>query len=105
VVTPCLVDCCHIRVLCSSFPCVCVFQVYVTNSFFSLFSSVFGIPVAVPLIILYLISSVFGISTIAAGIGQYLSYFGVSNVLLIEIAVIGAFCWLNITGIFLSGMT
>jgi amino acid transporter len=76
-----------------------------SNSFFSLFSSVFGIPVAVPLIILYLISSVFGISTIAAGIGQYLSYFGVSNVLLIEIAVIGAFCWLNITGISLSGMT
>ena len=76
-----------------------------SNSFFSLFSSVFGIRVAVPLIILYLISSVFGISTIAAGIGQYLSYFGISNVLLIEIAVIGAFCWLNITGISLSGMT
>jgi amino acid transporter len=76
-----------------------------SNSFFSLFSSVFGIPVAVPLIILYLISSVFGISTIAAGIGQYLSYFGISNVLLIEIAVIGSFCWLNITGISLSGMT
>jgi amino acid transporter len=76
-----------------------------SSSFFSLFSSVFGIRVAVPLIILYLISSVFGISTIAAGIGQYLSYFGISNVLLIEIAVIGAFCWLNITGISLSGMT
>jgi amino acid transporter len=76
-----------------------------SNSFFSLFSSVFGIRVAVPLIILYLISSVFGISTIAAGIGQYLSYFGISNVLLIEIAIIGAFCWLNITGISLSGMT
>ena len=76
-----------------------------SNSFFSLFSSVFGIRVAVPLIILYLISSVFGISTIAAGIGQYLSYFGISNVLLIEITIIGAFCWLNITGISLSGMT
>jgi amino acid transporter len=76
-----------------------------SNSFFSLFSSVFGSQVAVPLIILYLISSVFGISTIAAGIGQYLSYFGISNVLLIEIAVISAFCWLNISGISLSGMT
>ena len=76
-----------------------------SNSFFSLFSSVFGIRVAVPLIILYLISSGFGISTIAAGIGQYLSYFGISNVLLIEITIIGAFCWLNITGISLSGMT
>ena len=76
-----------------------------SNSFYSLFSSVFGTRFAVPLIILYLISSVFGISTIAAGIGQYISYFGISNVLLIEIAIIGAFCWLNISGISLSGMT
>jgi amino acid transporter len=76
-----------------------------SNSFFSLFSSVFGVRFAIPLIILYLISSVFGVSTIAAGIGQYISYFGISNVLLIEIAVIGAFCWLNISGISLSGMT
>jgi amino acid transporter len=76
-----------------------------SNSFFSLFSSVFGTRFAIPLIILYLISSVFGISTIAAGIGQYLSYFGITNVLLIEIAVISAFCWLNIVGISLSGMT
>ena len=76
-----------------------------SNSFFSLFSSVFGTRFAVPLIILYLISSVFGVSTIAAGIGQYISYFGISNVLLIEIAIISAFCWLNIRGISLSGMT
>ena len=76
-----------------------------SNSFFSLFSSVFGIRFALPLIILYLISSVFGVSTIAAGIGQYISYFGISNVLLIEIAIIGAFCWVNISGISLSGMT
>jgi amino acid transporter len=76
-----------------------------SNGFYSLFSSVFGPRFAIPLIILYLISSVFGISTIAAGIGQYISYFGISNVLLIEIAIIGAFCWLNISGISLSGMT
>jgi len=76
-----------------------------SNGFYSLFSSVFGPRFAIPLIILYLISSVFGISTIAAGIGQYISYFGMSNVLLIEIAIIGAFCWLNISGISLSGMT
>ena len=76
-----------------------------SNGFFSLFSSVFGAQFAVPLIILYLISSIFGVSTIAAGIGQYISYFGLSNVLLIEIAIIGAFCWLNITGISFSGMT
>jgi len=76
-----------------------------SNGFYSLFSSVFGIRFAVPLIILYLISSVFGVSTIAAGIGLYISYFGISNVLLIEIAIIGAFCWINISGIALSGMT
>ncbi len=76
-----------------------------SNSFYSLFKSVFGARFAVPLIILYLISSVFGVSTIAAGIGQYMTWFGVSNVLLIEIVIIGAFCWLNITGISFSGMT
>jgi len=76
-----------------------------SNSFYALFSSVFGARFAIPLIILYLISSVFGVSTIAAGIGQYISYFGISNVLLIEIAIIGAFCWINISGISLSGMT
>jgi amino acid transporter len=76
-----------------------------SNGFYSLFSSVFGTRFAFLLIILYLVSSVFGISTIAAGIGQYIAYFGISNVLLIEIAIIGAFCWLNIRGISLSGMT
>jgi len=76
-----------------------------SNSFYSLFKSVFGAQVAAPLVILYLISSLFGISTIAAGIGQYITYFGVSHVLLIELGIIGAFCLLNITGISLSGTT
>jgi amino acid transporter len=76
-----------------------------SNGFYSLFSSVFGTRFAIPLIVLYLISSVVGISTIAAGIGLYISYFGISNVLIIEIAIIGTFCWLNISGISLSGMT
>ena len=76
-----------------------------SNSFYSLFTSVFGARVAVFLILLYLISSLFGVSTIAAGIGQYITWFGLSNVLLIELAIIGAFCWLNITGISFSGMT
>jgi amino acid transporter len=75
-----------------------------SNSFYTLFASIFSIWIAVPLIILYVISSIFGVSTIAAGIGQYITYFGFSNVLLIEIAIIGAFCWLNITGISFSGM-
>ncbi len=76
-----------------------------SNSFYSLFRTVFGARLAAPLVILYLISSLFGISTIAAGIGQYITYFGVSHVLLIELVIIGAFCWLNITGISLSGTT
>jgi len=76
-----------------------------SNGFYSLFTSVFGARFGVPLIILYLISSVFGVSTIAAGIGQYINYFGISDVLLIEIVIIGAFCWLNITGISFSGTT
>ena len=76
-----------------------------SNSFYSLFSSVFGQTIAVPLLVLYLISSVFGIATIAAGIGQYLSYFGISNVLVIEIAIISSFCLLNISGISLSVST
>ena len=76
-----------------------------SNSFYILFVSVFSTWIAVPLIILYITSSIFGISTIAAGIGQYITYFGLSHVLLIEIAIIGAFCWLNITGISFSGMT
>jgi len=76
-----------------------------SNSFYSLFSSVFGQKFAAILIVLYLISSVFGIATIAAGIGQYLSYFGISNVLIIEIVVISSFCLLNISGISLSGST
>jgi amino acid transporter len=91
--------------------CVLISLAYVSfrftssNSFYSLFSFVFGQKFAVILIGLYLISSVFGIATIAAGIGQYLSYFGISNVLIIEIAVIGSFCLLNISGISLSGTT
>jgi amino acid transporter len=75
------------------------------GSFYSLFVSLFGKKTADSLIIFYLISSVFGISTIAAGIGQYTSYFGQSEVLLIEIIVIVILCAINIMGIQLSGMT
>lgn len=76
-----------------------------SNSFYLLFSSVFGTRIAVALIILYIISSVFGVSTIAAGIGQYITFFDISHVLLIEIAIIAAFCGLNTIGISFSGMT
>jgi len=70
-----------------------------SGSFYNLFASVFGRRVAVPLIILYIISSIFGVSTIAAGIGQYISYFGAPGVLVIEMGIIAAFCILNSIGI------
>jgi amino acid transporter len=75
------------------------------NGFYALFESVFGCRVAVPLILLYTVSSVFGVATIAAGIGQYLSYFDWSPVLVIEIALLAVFCGLNIAGIIFSGIT
>ena len=52
-----------------------------SSGFYSLFESVFGTRVAVPLMALYCISSVFGIATIAAGIGQYIAFFSLSSVL------------------------
>ncbi|WAC05513.1 MAG: APC family permease [Methanoregula sp.] len=70
-----------------------------SGSFYNLFSSVSGSRIAVPLIILYLISSIFGVSTIAAGIGQYITYFGIPCVLVIEMGIIAAFCTLNSVGI------
>lgn len=73
--------------------------------FYALFESVFSNRIAVPLMLLYLVSSVFGIATIAAGIGQYISYFDLSPVLMIEIAILFVFCGLNIAGIAFSGMT
>jgi amino acid transporter len=60
---------------------------------------------AVPVMFLYLISSIFGVATIASGIGQYITYFAINNVIIIEIAVLVCFCLINIIGISLSGMT
>ena len=76
-----------------------------SGGFYSLFESVFGRKMAAPLIVIYLVSSVFGISTIAAGIGQYIGYFGLSQVLVIEIGIIAGFCCINIIGISLAGKT
>lgn len=76
-----------------------------TGSFFSLFASVFGERIALPVILLYLVSSAFGVATIAAGIGQYLHYLGFASVLIMEILVIAIFCIINIIGISLSGKT
>jgi amino acid transporter len=74
-----------------------------TDSFYSLFESIFGTRTAVALIFLYLVSAVFGIATIAAGIGQYLSFFGISTGIIIEAALIAVFCGINIIGVSLSG--
>jgi len=75
------------------------------GSFLSMFESVFGIKLALPIILLYLISSIFGVATIASGIGQYMTYFNISHVIIIEIAILTCFCFINIIGISLSGTT
>lgn len=76
-----------------------------SGGFYSLFEELFGIRIAVTLMGLYCISSVFGVATIAAGIGQYISFFNVSGILLVELSVLALFCGVNISGIALSGMT
>jgi amino acid transporter len=76
-----------------------------SSGFYALFESVFGNRIAVTVMMLYTISSIFGVATIAAGIGQYISFFNLSPVLLIELAFLAAFCGLNIAGIALSGTT
>lgn len=75
------------------------------GSFLGLFSSVLGTRIATPIVIMYLISSLFGIATIAAGIGQYLTYLGLKDVLAIEMAVLALFCIVNMIGVAFSGTT
>ncbi|MDD1666369.1 MAG: APC family permease, partial [Methanomicrobiales archaeon] len=48
---------------------------------------------------------VFGIATIASGLGQYFSFFAIPHVLAAEIFVIMAFLGINLIGIALSGRT
>jgi amino acid transporter len=74
------------------------------SGFYSLFESVFGSRIAIPLVAVYTISSVFGVATIAAGVGQYIGYFSLSPVLLIELGILAVFCILNIAGIAFSGL-
>ena len=75
-----------------------------SNGFFTLFESVFGTGTAAVLMVLYCISAILGVSTIAAGIGQYITFFGLSSVLLIEISILVIFCLVNIAGIVFSGI-
>lgn len=76
-----------------------------TGAFYTVFFTAFGKRIALSLVILYLIGTVFGIATIAAGIGQYLQFLNIQGYFSIEIAIIVVLCLINIRGIFHSGMT
>lgn len=76
-----------------------------TGTFFTIFRSVFGKRFSTVLVVLYAVSAVFGVATIAAGIGQYLSFFGIGNLLAVEVLIIVSFCAINMAGISLSATT
>jgi amino acid transporter len=79
-----------------------------TGAFFYLFAKVFGKRISISLVFLYLVSSLFGISTIASGIGQYIFFFGfhdINLILMVEISIIIVFCLISIKGLYLSAKT
>jgi amino acid transporter len=57
------------------------------------------------LIASYVLGSTFGIATIAAGLGQYLAYFGVGELCAVEFAIISVVLVVNLIGMTLSGAT
>jgi amino acid transporter len=73
--------------------------------FLAIFEPVFPPRASGALATIYLVSSVFGIATIAAGLGEYLSFFAIPHVLAAEIFIIMAFLGINLIGIALSGRT
>ena len=75
------------------------------RSLMNLFASTFGDRIAALLILIYTIGSVFGVATIAAGLGQYLSYLGIVHLTLTEALIIGAMLLCNkcATGLRISG--
>jgi len=75
------------------------------TTFTAIFEPVFGPRASAVLVSVYLVSSVFGIATIAAGLGQYFTFFAIPHVLAAEIFVIMAFLGINLIGIALSGRT
>ncbi len=75
------------------------------TTFTAIFEPVFGPRVSGVLVSIYLVSSVFGIATIAAGLGQYFTFFAIPHVLAAEIFVIMAFLGVNLIGIAFSGRT
>jgi amino acid transporter len=74
-----------------------------TGAFSAIFTGVFGSRISAALVLCYLVSSLFGTATIAAGIGQYLAYFGIPWILTAEIAIILVLLVINLRGILLSG--
>jgi amino acid transporter len=75
------------------------------TTFTSIFEPVFGPRISGVIVSIYLVSSVFGIATIAAGLGQYFTFFAIPHVLAAEIFVIMAFLGVNLIGITFSGRT
>ena len=73
--------------------------------FLAIFEPVFSPRASGALATIYLVSSVFGIATIASGLGQYFTFFSITHVLAAEILVIMAFLGINLIGIALSGRT
>jgi amino acid transporter len=74
------------------------------GTFFTIFRVLFGRKISTVLVIFYTISAILGVATIAAGIGQYITFFSIGNLLIIEILIITVFCTINIIGISLSGL-
>jgi amino acid efflux transporter len=73
--------------------------------FNAIFRPAFGRGGAAVLSVIYLLSSVAGIATIAVGLGQYVAFFGMPQTLIVEIGAIAVFLGINIFGIRLSGTT
>ncbi|HVP94597.1 MAG TPA: APC family permease [Methanoregulaceae archaeon] len=75
------------------------------GTFFAIFNSIFGRKLSTVLVILYAISALLGVATIASGVGQYISYFSIGNLLIIELLILAIFCIINLIGISVSGLT
>ena len=69
-----------------------------TGALYTIYSKVFGKNLSSLIVIMYMISAVFGIATIAAGIGQYILYLGYPDVIWIELLIILFFMLLNLIG-------
>jgi amino acid transporter len=75
------------------------------GTFFTIFSSVFGRKFSTILVIFYTMSAILGVATIAAGIGQYISFFSIGHIIVIELLILSTFCIVNLIGISVSGLT